>query len=71
MFKKETAYMRTDRRKVRIQINHLVMKNNQDRAARKWTARQTGHIEHILFIFFPQHGLGFVIGGPKASGSTR
>jgi len=33
-------------------------------------ARQAGHIEHILLIFFPQHGLGFVIGGPKASGSS-
>jgi hypothetical protein len=33
-------------------------------------ARQAGHIEHILLIFFPQHGLGFVIGGPKAIGST-
>jgi hypothetical protein len=33
-------------------------------------ARQTGHIEYILVIFFPQHGLGFVIGGPKAGGSS-
>jgi hypothetical protein len=27
--------------------------------------RQTGHIEHILLIFFPQHGLGFVSEGQK------
>jgi len=34
-------------------------------------AKQTGHIEHILLIFFsPQDGLGFVIKRPKASGST-
>jgi hypothetical protein len=32
--------MRTNRQMLQIQINHLVMKNNEDIAARKWTARQ-------------------------------